>query len=171
MEILAVILLVPLGAVTIVALLAAVNALFPEAIETARKNLDNTPGRSLLLGLVNFIFFGLLGLVFFWLAEQVGGSFIRGIFVLFAGIILVGVAIVALLGLSTAAKLLGERIGNAKTPFASDLRGGALLLLASLAPYVGWFLFLPLILWAGFGAAISALVRRKKATSTTEEQD
>jgi Na+/proline symporter len=169
MEILAVILLVPLGAVTIVALLAAVNVLFPEAIEKTRANLDDSPGRSLLLGLVNFIFFGLLGLVFFWLSEQTGGGFIGGIFILFTGITLIGMTIFSLLGLSASARLLGERIGNAKTPFAADLRGGALLLLASLAPYVGWFLFLPLILWAGFGAAISALMRRKKEAPIIEE--
>lgn len=168
MEILAIILLVPLGGITIIALLGAVNLLLPNPVAKTYANLEETPGRSLLLGLVNFIFFGLLVVVFVWLAEQSGG-FGRGVFTLIVGVILLGVSIFALLGLSAFAKLLGERIGNAKTPFASDLRGGALLLLAALAPYVGWFLFLPLVLWAGFGAAISALVRRKPKGLPAEE--
>lgn len=168
MEILAIILLVPLGGITIIALLGAVNLLLPSPVAKTHNNLEEAPGRSLLLGLVNFIFFGLLAVVFFWLSEQ-SGSFGRGIFILISIIILVGVAIFALLGLSAFAKLLGERIGNAKTPFASDLRGGALLLLAALAPYVGWFLFLPLVLLTGFGAAISALVRRKPKELPAEE--
>ncbi|MCP4142275.1 MAG: hypothetical protein GY755_18725 [Chloroflexi bacterium] len=160
MEILAIIFLVPLGGITIVALFAALNLLLPEAIAKTRVNLEKTLGRSLLLGVVNFIFFAILALVFVWLAEQSGN--LGGIFFFLAGIIIVGVTSFVLLGLSAFAALLGERIGSGKTPFASDLRGGALLLLAILAPYVGWFIFAPLILWTGFGAAISALVRKKK---------
>ncbi len=167
MEILGIILLVPFAGITIIALFAAVNLLLPEPVEKTRANLENTPGRSLLLGLVNFIFFAVLALAFFWLSEQ-AGSGIGGIFMFVAAIIIVGVAIFALFGLSAFAKLLGERIGNAKTPFTSHLRGGALLLLAALSPYIGWFLFLPLILWAGFGASISALLRRKKAAPVEE---
>jgi hypothetical protein len=169
MEILGIILLVPVGGVTIIALFGAVSLLLPKAVEKTRANLENTPGRSLMLGIVNFIFFAVLGTLFFWIAEQNNGGLIGGISIFLAGIILIGVAIFALLGLSAFAKLLGERIGNAKTPFASHLRGGALLLLAALAPYIGWFLFLPLILWAGFGAAISAFVRRNKKDLPAED--
>ena len=161
MEILGIIFLIPLGGVTIVALFAALILLTPMPIEKTRNHLEKMPGRSLLLGVINFIFFGLLSALFLWLAEQSGGL-LSGVLVFLAAVILISVLIFILFGLSAFANLLGARMGSGKTPFTSNLRGGALLLLAALAPYVGWFIFTPLILWAGFGAAISALVRKEK---------
>lgn len=168
MEILGIALLVPLGGITIIALFGAVNLLLPVTVEKISSNLENSLGRSLLIGVVNFIFFGVLALALFWLSEQ-SGKGLRGLFIFLAGIILVGIAIVALFGLSAFAKLIGERIGGRKTPFTSDLRGGALLLLAALAPYIGWFIFTPLVLWAGFGASISAILRKDKEMPSQEE--
>ena len=168
MEILAITILVPLGGITIIALFAALTLLFPTPVEKTRLNLENSLWRSLLLGVVNFIFFGLLAALFISLAERTG-EILGGILVLLTGIIVVGFAIFAIIGLSAFANLLGERIGGGKTAFASNLRGGALLVLSALVPYVGWFIFLPLVLWAGFGAAISALLRREKAPAIESE--
>jgi hypothetical protein len=36
-----------------------------------------------------------------------------------------------------------------------------LLVLAGLAPFIGWFVFTPLALWTGLGATIQAFFRRK----------
>ncbi len=166
MEILGIILLVPLGGITIIALFAALTLLLPTPIAKTRANLENSLWRSLLLGVVNFIFFAVLGLIFFWLSER-SGKGLGGIFIFFAGVIIIGIAIFALLGVTAFANLLGERMGGGKTAFTSDLRGGTLLLLAGLAPYVGWFIFLPLVLWTGFGAAIAALLRRKVKEAPT----
>jgi len=170
MEILGVLLLVPLGGITIVALFATLILLIPAPIEKTRNHLESNLGRSLLLGFVNFTFFALLTAILFWLADQGGGDLSSGISIFLAGIIMLGFAIFALFGLAAFANLLGERIGNGKTPFVSNLRGGTLLLLAALAPYIGWFIFTPLIIWTGFGAAISALLRRKKATPLEENE-
>ncbi len=167
MDILRIVLLIPLAGITIIALFGAVNLLLPKMVEKTNTNLENSLGRSLLIGVVNFIFFGVMALALFWLSEQSGRG-LRGIFIFLAGIILIGVAIVALFGLSAFAKLLGERMGSGKTPFASNLRGGTLLLLAALAPYVGWFIFTPLMLWTGFGAAISALLREPQKAAVDE---
>ncbi len=168
MEILGIILFVPLAGITIVALFAALILLIPTPIEKTRTHLENTPARSLLLGIVNFIFFAILATILVWLAEQSGGL-LGGIFVFFAGIIMLGFAIYALLGLAAFVNLLGEHIGGEKTPFVSNLRGGTLLLLAALAPYIGWLVFTPLVIWTGFGAAISALIRRKKVSPPEEK--
>ncbi|MCF6278268.1 MAG: hypothetical protein L3J16_05895 [Anaerolineales bacterium] len=161
MEILGIALLVPLGGITIIALFAALTLLLPAPIEKTRNTLEIALGRSLLLGVVNFTFFIILALGFFWISQN-SGEILGGIFIFLAALILLGLAIFGIIGLTASANLLGERIGGEKTPFASYVRGGALLLLAALAPYVGWFLFTPLILWAGLGAAISALVRKRK---------
>jgi len=168
MEILGILLLVPLGGITIVAFFATLTLLLPAPIEKTCFNLENALGRSLLLGLVNFIFFAALVGLFGWLAQSTG-TFLSGVFMFLIGVIMLGLAIFALLGLAAFAKILGERVGGGKTPFTSNLRGGTLLLLAGLAPYVGWFLFTPLVLWTGLGAAISAFVRKREKASSVED--
>ena len=64
--------------------------------------------------------------------------------------------------------LLGARLGVEAPPFVTTTRGGGLLLLAMLAPYVGWFLFTPLAVWAGLGGAISALIRKREPSPAAE---
>ena len=168
MEILGMLLLIFLGGISIIALLATVNLLIPVFIEKTCLNLESSPGRSLLLGLVNFIFFMALAGLFGWLA-QATGPVLNSIFTLLVGLIALGLTLFTLLGLTAFAKLLGERMGGGETPFIANLRGGILFLLAGLSPYVGWFLFTPLIIWAGFGAALYAFIRRPEKASTIKE--
>jgi hypothetical protein len=171
MEVLGILLLVTFSGISIIALLATLNLLLPTAIEKTLQNLELALRRSLLLGVINFIFgLALVGL-FGWLAEltEQASSLLSGVFILLLGLIVFGVAIFALLGLAAFAKLLGERIGGVKSPFTSNLRGGLLLLLAGMTPYVGWFLFTPLVLWTGLGAAISAQIRTREKADPVEE--
>ena len=111
MEIFGIILLVPLGGVTIAALFAALILLVPTPVEKTRDHLEKMSGRSLLLGVINFIFFGLISALFLWLAEQSGGL-LSGVLVFLAAVILIGVLIFILFGLSAFANLLGERMGG-----------------------------------------------------------
>jgi hypothetical protein len=50
----------------------------------------------------------------------------------------------------------------------SDLRGGLLLVLACLTPYIGWFVFTPFVLSLGLGASILALFQRKALSPMPE---
>ena len=165
MEQIGIILLVLLGGVTILALFLALTLLFPAAIAKIRRNLETGLGRSLLLGLVNFIFFAVLALVFSRIAEETGG-FVAGVFIFMAAVILLVLTVLIVFGLVSFANILGERVGGETNPFQSILRGGTLLLLAGLAPYIGWFIFTPLVIWTGLGAAISALIRRQRQEVT-----
>lgn len=162
------ILLVAVGVITIVALLAAINLLLPKPVEKVLKNLEESLGRSTLLGLVNFLFFGGLFILFIWLADMLE-NVVAGIFVFLASLIGLGIIVLAVFGLAAFANLLGDRIGDAGSPFKTNIRGGLLLVLAGIAPYVGWFLFTPLAVWAGLGAAIQAFLRRKNAPAPVEE--
>ena len=162
------ILLVAAGIVTVVALLAAINLLLPKPVEKVQKNLEGSLGRSTLLGLVNFLFFGAIFMLAIWLSER-SESVIAGIFVFLAGLIGIGIIVLAVFGLVAFANLFGDRIGDAGSPFKTNLRGGLLLVLAGIAPYIGWFLFTPLVVWAGLGAAINALVRRREKESSADE--
>ena len=160
MEILGLITLVVFCGITLLASLEATMLLFPEPVERARQNLENSLGRSLLLGLVNFIFVATIVLLFVWLGEQLG-EILGGILGVLALILLVGLILLALLGLSALSRLVGQRMGEAKSSTAAHRWGGLLLILSGLAPYVGWFVFTPLILWASLGASIQMILRRK----------
>jgi hypothetical protein len=163
------ILLVASGIVTVVALLAAINLLLPEPVQKVQLNLEGALGRSTLLGLVNFLFFGALMVLAAWLADKLG-NILAGVFVFLAGLIGLGIIVLAVFGLVAFANLLGNRIGGEPgTPFKANLRGGLLLVLAGIAPYVGWLIFTPLVFWAGLGAAIQAFIPRKNVSVPEEE--
>ena len=157
-----------LGGSSILAFFAALVLLVPEPVMKTRKVLEERGGRSLLLGLVNFVFFGLLVVLCAWLAEQTSGV-LAAVFMLIGGAVALAVSVLIILGLVALAELLGKRIGQENTPFFTVLRGGGVLLLAGLAPYIGWLLFTPLAVWAGLGAAISALLRKRGQPASVEE--
>jgi hypothetical protein len=139
---------------------AIINLLLPIPVERTRASLENLLGRSLLLGLVNFLFAVVIAALLIW-PTRVGGI-VAGIFAFLAGSVVLAVIVLTLLGLVAATSLLGSRTGETKSPVTSHLRGGVLLLLACLTPYLGWFIVTPLVLWTAFGAAIQALFRRKE---------
>ena len=168
MNFLETLILIPLIGITVIALFASLSLLFPAPIEKTRNHFENAPERSLLLGIVNFVFFAVVTALFVWLTEETGGL-LNGIFILLGGVVIGSFAIFTLFGLTALSSILGERMGSGKTPFTSNLRGGALLLLAGLSPYIGWFIFTPLMIWAGFGAAISALLRKAKVENKLDD--
>jgi hypothetical protein len=161
--------LILLGGASILSFLAVLVLLLPGPVARTQQILEERGGRSTLLGLVNFVFFGLSVLLCLWLAEQVDGA-VAAVFVLVGGGITLVLAALMIIGLAALSQLLGARIGKEATPFLTILRGGGLLVLAGLAPYVGWFLFTPLAAWAGLGAAIQTFVQRKTIPVSTEER-
>ena len=163
-----ILLVILFGGLSLLAFFAALILLLPKTIQQTQQALESSGGRSLLLGLVNFIFFGLLATLGVWLSEKTGGV-LAGIFVLLSGAIALGIAILTLIGLAALANLLGTRIKVDAAPFETILRGGALLILAGMAPYIGWFLFTPLVAWAGLGAAITTLLRKRERETSSKD--
>jgi hypothetical protein len=163
------ILLVASGIATVAALLAAINLLLPQPVQKVQANLENALGRSTLLGLVNFLFFGALVVLFVWLTDRLNNA-LSVIFVILAVLIGLSLIVMAVFGLAAFANLFGKRIGDQEnTPFKSNIHGGILLVLAGIAPYVGWLIFTPLVVWAGLGAAIQAFLPRRNASALPEE--
>ncbi len=149
------------GGAGLVSIFIIISLLFPAWIEKNRGSLENSMGRALLLGLVNFIFAGILvGLLA--LVTRLGGVF-AAVAVFLIGLIMLVVLILTLLGLVAASSLLGSRLGAVNSPLASHVRGGILLILACLTPYLGWFIFTPLVAWTAFGASIQNIFRRPAA--------
>ncbi len=173
MEMLGLILLILFGGVTLIALLVTISLLLPISVENARKKIETNLFRSFLVGLVNLAFalalMILLGYIISLFQETTDNMTTidlskiigPGIFLVLGTLVALTVILFALRGLSALTSLLGERIGKAKNPFQSDLRGGLLLVLACLTPYIGWYIFTPFVLCLGLGASVLALFQRK----------
>jgi hypothetical protein len=175
MQLLNLILVILFGGVAMLALFAVVHLLLPSPVEKARAKMEDRMGRVFLLGLVNLIFFGAIIVVLTWLANLIRNNWsglaaiLAGILGLIALVILLALGVFALNGLTGLAVLLGARIGPAKSALWSDLRGGLLLVLACLTPYIGWFVFTPFVLSLGMGASILALFQRKELPPIQEK--
>ncbi len=153
---------------SLLAFFSVVVLLLPAPITKVQLTLEKSGGRSILLGLVNFIFLSILVILSIWLGERFGG-FVAAVCALIALLSAIAFASLTVLRLIATAQLLGLRSGKESAPFVVILRGGGLLLLAGLTPYVGWFLFTPLAVWASLGAAILTFLPKRKVSLPTEE--
>jgi hypothetical protein len=153
-----------LGGAGLISIFSIVRLLLPTLVERTRLALESSLGRSLLLGLVNFLFAGVLVALLIW-STKIGGV-VAGVSVFLAGLVGLIVIVLVMLGLVASTSLLGSRMGEAKSPIAAQLRGGALLLLACLTPYLGWFIFTPLVVWTALGAGIQSMLRRKSEVAS-----
>lgn len=156
-----------LGGASILAFFAVTVLLLPEPINKVQKTLEAMTAKSIVIGLVNFVFASTLVLLFIWLGEKIGGV-IAAVLAIIGVLIAVVLAALTLVGLIAFAQLLGIRSGKESPPLITITRGAGLLLLAGIAPYIGWFLLTPLVIWAGIGATISTYIRKREKPSSLE---
>jgi hypothetical protein len=146
--------------VGLAALLLLCDVALPKLLGRARQNAESMPLRSLLVGLINFSFFGLLALA---LLSGDQGAKVLGL--LLGTLLLSFVA----LGLAAVARLVGERVRPNDPSVVRRLLAGAVTLeLAALVPLVGWFAVTSLAGLIGYGAVVIALVRRRPPTADEE---
>jgi len=138
------------------------TALFPKRIARTRAAADLMPGRSLAVGLVNFLFFGALTLVIFALANNIGNEAIRTLVTLPALLFLTVLGLGLSFGLAGMVQLVGERLAPAQSSFRRTLWGTLALSLGSSFPFVGWFLLLPYAGLVGLGAFIVGFFWREQ---------
>lgn len=146
--------------ISLTAYFLVIGALFANRTTKTQRVLTAMPGRSFGVGLVNFLFFGVIALVLFSLAEN-AGSFIKVILTLPALLITAVLAIMLSFGLAGMSNLLGERIFPEVTLWKRTLIGTAILSFACALPLVGWFLLLPYAGFVGIGAFILGLFQRE----------
>ena len=154
--------LVLLG-VGLVAVLLVTAAVWPHFTSRARDNLETSPGKTFLVGLVNYLFLGAIALV----TLNLGSAAVIG--AILSGILLVG----TFLGLPAAATLVGTRLHALReretTRWNEIITGGITLYLAALLPVMGWFIVLPaLCLWSFGTAALTLVSRNRKEPMDTE---
>ncbi|MBC7878917.1 MAG: hypothetical protein H7Y59_17225 [Anaerolineales bacterium] len=146
--------------ISLTAYFLILDALFTNRAAKTQRVLTAMPGRSFGVGLVNFLFFGVIALVLFSLAEN-AGSFIKVILTLPALLITAVLAIMLSFGLAGMSNLLGERIFPEVTLWKRTLVGTAILSFACALPFVGWFILLPYAGFMGIGAFILGLFQRE----------
>lgn len=139
--------------ITLAAYFLVIGALFANRISKTQTSLNLTPGRSFGLGMVNFLFFGLIAFVMLSLAEN-AGHFIKGLLTIPALLILAFLAVLLSVGLTAAVQHLAERLFSDTVNWKRYLWSAIVLCIACALPFVGWFLLLPYIAFTGVGAAI-----------------
>jgi hypothetical protein len=137
--------LVILGGICLTAFFLVLGAYFPRRVEQTRRAAEGSPGRSFLIGLVNAVF--VIGLV---LALQGGG--LDGVVQVLAVVLGILATLVVAIGLTAMVQLTGERLFPQMRPVARTAAGSAVLLVACLTPYVGWFGLFPYVTLRGLGA-------------------
>lgn len=150
---------------SLAAFFAVLQALFPDRLVRTQELAASTPGRSTLIGLVNFIFFSALGLAFTALADRVGNEILR----LPTLLILAGLVIGLSFGLAAIAALLAERLVPQSAGWKRSAWGATLLGLACALPFAGWFALLPYTSLLGLGAFIASFFRQPAEAPLTEE--
>jgi hypothetical protein len=165
METLYLILLSMLSLVCLVASFLLMRGLFPVRVDLIRQTLEEHWKRSFWIGLLNTV---LITLVVAGLGSLAQGAPILYILVFgIYGIYLVGL----LFGLAAFVSLLGLRLFPELQPVKRETRSGAIFVLASLLPGVGWFLLFPYAVSLAVGAVVITLLqhRRKRAAGEKEQ--
>jgi hypothetical protein len=158
-ELISGIILAVLISISLVAFFIVLNVFFPGRISRARQAAQNSPGRCLLLGVVNLTFFGAISLAFFALSSWLGEvPFLQVIGLIF--LIIPSLAVV--FGLAGLVEMVGERLVPDKSAMMRTTWGALALTLACALPFVGWFALLPYLALLGLGAFIFSLTNRRE---------
>jgi hypothetical protein len=130
----------------------AAAGLFVKTTDACRQQYAERPVRSTLIGILTF---GLMLILVIVLSKGPGAGF-----VLLAGAVPLLVSFIGTAGL---ALHIGARLCNATDRWQLAMRGGAILGLCFITPFLGWFIIAPLGLASGFGAFVLAKPWKTKA--------
>lgn len=145
-----------LSLIALIASLLVMRGLFPHRVNRVRQTLENHWKRSFWIGLLNTVLItifvvGLAGIaesapIFYILAFGIYGTFLIGL----------------LYGLAAFIGFLAERLFPDHPPVKKETWAGAVFLLASLLPFVGWFLLFPYGISLAVGAVVITLFQERK---------
>ncbi|HDD55155.1 MAG TPA: hypothetical protein ENG59_02805 [Chloroflexi bacterium] len=165
MQTLSVLLFAVLSLAALVASLIFIRGLFPVRVDRVRQTLENNWKRSFWIGLLNTVLITIFVLGLGSLGEGAPIFYIPtfGIY----GAFLIGL----LYGLAAFIGLLGDWLFPDQPPVKKDIRASAVFLLASLLPFVGWFLLFPYGISLGVGAVIITLFQNRRSKRNEEDPE
>lgn len=144
---------IPLIAISLVALFSVLGALFSDLVRGALAAAKRMPGRATLLGMVNVLFTSIL-------VAALGAVGQGGLLQLIALLLLALLAIALAFGLAAIAPLIGERLLPEAAPPRQTVWGATAMLLACSTPFLGWFGLFPYLAFRGLGALVIHLFTR-----------
>lgn len=130
-----------------------IGALFANRLAKTQRVINQLTGRAFLVGLVNFLFFGVLAIVSVSIANSTDGV-LRFILTIPAFILTALLTILLSWGLAGMVNVLSERILPEHSSLKKTVWGTAILAFGCALPIVGWFLLFPYVGLIGFGAVI-----------------
>jgi hypothetical protein len=136
------------------------GALFASRVTKTQGAIAQSRGRAFWVGLVNFLFFGVIALALYAIGENAGSGLrtvlmIPSLFITAALLFLLG------LGLTGMVNILGERVFPDQSAWKKTVLGTVILAFACAVPVAGWFLLLPYTGLIGFGAVILSFFQRE----------
>ena len=137
----------------------ALGALFTNRVAKTQRIINQMAGRSFLVGLVNFLFFGVIAIVLFSIADNTSGV-IRFVLTVPALLITSFLMILLSFGLAGMVNIVSERLLPEYSSMKRSIWGTAILAFACALPFVGWFLLFPYVSLTGFGAVILGFFQR-----------
>jgi hypothetical protein len=158
-DILRLLFIIVLLTISLGAYFLVIGALFPGRVTKSQRALNQMAGRSFGVGLVNFIFFGVIAVVLFSVAENVDGIG-RGLLVILALVITAVLVLLLSFGLAGVVNELGLRLFPEHTAAKQSWWASAILTAACALPFIGWFLLLPYVAFLGVGAAILGFLQQ-----------
>lgn len=144
------------GSVCVVAMFVVLSFLFAKVVGETRRMAQQSPGRALLIGLVNFLFFGSIAMAIGSYAESVG---VRALGLL-SVVLVVALTVGVIFGLAGMVELLSLQLFPETHGWRRTAGGATALTLACITPFVGWFGLLPYVGLRGLGAFILSLAER-----------
>jgi hypothetical protein len=142
-----------LGSLPLTAFFVVLAALFPRRLARTLAVAEGMPGRSMVVGVINLIFFAAVFVALLALNQWTGGK----LFVLPALVVLAVLLAAATFGLGGVVQLVGERVLPQSPGVRRTVLGTLTLGWACALPILGWFGLLPLVVAFGLGAFILSL--------------
>jgi hypothetical protein len=151
--------------VSLAAYFVTIQVLFAGRVAKTKGMLQGMPARSFGIGLVNFSFFFVIALVLFSISDRMGNGFLKAMLMIPGLALLAFLAMLLTFGLAGVISYMGENILPAAGPWKQMLWGTVCLSLACALPFVGWFVLLPCVGFAGIGAFILSVFQREPKAS------
>jgi len=159
-DILRLLLIILLLTISLAAYLLVIGALFSNRVAKTQRVINQLTGRSFLVGFVNFLFFGVIAIVLFSVADSAGGA-IQVILTIPALLITALLTVILSFGLAGMVNIVGERILPEHSSLKKSAWGTVILTFACALPFAGWFLLFPYTGLVGFGAVILGFFQRE----------
>ena len=159
-DILRLLIIVILLTISLAAYFLVIGTLFTTRVEKTQRVINAMPARAFGVGLVNVLFFGVIAVVLFSIAESANG-FLKGILTIPALVIAALLMILLSLGLTGMVNSFSAKLFADVILWRRNLWGAVILCLACALPFVGWLLLFPYLGFVGVGAVILSFFQRE----------